>query len=399
MNIETSIYKTTAHKPLNEEYYELNETVDYIIEIKNTGDTVLEDVKVYDSLYGLDPIAEIASLAPGGEQKVPFSHIADQDDMDRKYIVNQAEITYTFLGGKPGTPQKSNEVYVKTGEPGPIPPFVPGGETDLNTDKLGTPVFITEGGAESCSLTLTALGANEIHYTLHACAAHTEAAKKAENAGAAEAVAIWKAEIDKLYQELFDTAGVEAQAMVQNDRMVFWAYADAFGAVYGDEALAGLLRLRCAELCCMKNTAPDALPDSILGEYAQMMTGGQYDTAKRTFSALKGSDCEVTVTLNKALANTLDQALSTVKGVKRYAADKAFVQTQAQWQMALDNAVNAMYKAADKEARKAIVAWRKLLDQVVEARKDLLSALYPENPETVQEALANLYRDAAIEAN
>ena len=140
--------------------------------------------------------------------------------------------------------------------------------------------------------------------------------------------------------------------MVINDRAVFQAYADAFAAVYGDKALAGLLRLRCAELCCMIHTAPDALPDSILGEYAALMSGGQHETSGRTFSAMDGSDCEVTVTRNIELARTLDQALSTVKGVKRYAADKAFVQTHAQWQMALDKAVNAMYKAADKEARK-----------------------------------------------
>ena len=394
--IETSVYKTTAHGPQNGEYYEADETVDYAITIRNSGETALENMTVTDSLHGLAPVDTIPSLAPGEEKTVSFSYTVTQADIDLGYIVNQANIAYTFLGGKPGTPQKSNKVYVKAGENGWIPGD--GGKPGDGDTSGGKPTIPGTGEGDFCAFTLTALGGSEIRYVLHACAEHTEAAKNAEAASAAEAVDIWKAEIDKLYQTLYDAAKAEAQAAVMNDRAAFWAYADAYRALYGEDALAGLLRLRCAGLCCMARTAPEALPDSILGSYASSMSGGQYGACAREFSVLDGSDCEVTVKLNKDLTRTLDQALSTVRGTKSYAVDQAFVQTQSQWQMALDGIVNANYKAADKETRKAIAAWRKLLDQAAAARKALLEALYPNNPETVQEALANLYRDAAIDA-
>ncbi len=213
---------------------------------------------------------------------------------------------------------------------------------------------------------------------------------------------IWRGEIDKLYQDLYDAAQAGGvQALVMNDQAIFWAYVDAYAAMNPgkDQAIADMLRLRCAELCCMKNTAPSALPDSLLGDYAALMSGGQYDTCERVFSAMDGSECEVSVRLNKDLAQTLEQTIATVRGASRINAGKAFAQTQQQWQMAMDSTVNAIYRAAGKDVRKTIAAWRKLLDQAVASRKALLEALYPDAPETLQEVLANLYRDAAIDAN
>ena len=66
--------------------------------------------------------------------------------------------------------------------------------------------------------------------------------------------------------------------------------------------------------------------------------------------------------------------------------------------MALDQAVNDAYKAADREGKKLIAAWRQDLDQAYTARAELLQYLYPDDAETVQECLMNLYRDAAIDA-
>ena len=163
--------------------------------------------------------------------------------------------------------------------------------------------------------------------------------------------------------------------------------------------MANLLRLRCAELCCMKHTAPDALPDSLLGDYASIANSVAADEASRAVSRLAGSDSDVTVTLDAALAGAMGDVLTLVRGTKRaYAAD-AFVTAQAQWQMALDADTNAAYKAADRDARKAISAWRQALDQVIAARRELLSALYGSRGEIIEERLMNLYRDAAIDTH
>ncbi len=148
----------------------------------------------------------------------------------------------------------------------------------------------------------------------------------------------------------------------------------------------------------MKHTAPEALPDSLLGDYAALQGGNAAGEAGRVFSPLSGSDSQVTVHLNAQLTDTMRSALAIIRGTKSAYASETFASGQAQWQMALDSAVNARYKAADREARKPIAAWRKALDQVIRARRALLDILYEGRGDIIEERVMHLYRDAAIDA-
>ena len=219
-----------------------------------------------------------------------------------------------------------------------------------------------------------------------------------------QAADIWRAEIDKLYDALREAASNdEAKAAVTADQEAYWAFIDAFAAMNGDtpaawKALAETLRLRCAEMCCMLHTAPDQLPDSLLGDYASMMNALADEETSRSLGRLNGNDCDVTVKLDAELAEVNGNALAVVRGSKSAYAAQAFVTAQAQWQMALDSAVNAQYRAADRDGRKLIAAWRRSLDQVIQARTELLSIFYQDYEEILQERLMNLYRDAAIDA-
>ena len=275
------------------------------------------------------------------------------------------------------------------------------------TDETGTPILDGDGhlilldwsGIDaSCALVLTSQSDNEISYTLHACSEHLEAAKQAEASSPAEAIDIWFGEIDKLYDTLYQAGNDVAKAAVMNDRIMFRTYCGTYRALYGDEALRDLLRLRCAELCCMLHTVQDQMPDSMLGQYATLVSGMSYDAAERAFGPLNGRDCSVTVRLNDALADALTQMKDTVFGTSRYAANKALAKSLVYWQTALDKAVNQTYKASDRSQRAVIAAWRQMLDQVYAARTDLLTLLYPDNDAVAQECLMNLYRDAAIDA-
>ena len=412
--VAATLYKTTAHGSKNGEYYELGETVHYIITLANTGETPLEDITIFDSLAGIKPIATAVSLAPGLSIDFPFSYAITQADIDLGYVVNGSLAGYTFGGGIPGTPIMSNLVYVVAGKDGKIPdPTKPGGGLDGGTtaglippvhfdpDKLhGTPG--AGKGPVSCELQLDALGGNSMHYTLHACAAHTAAAQNAEAASAAgdwkKAADIWRAEIEALYELLHDAADSEGKAAALNDRSAFEAYASAFQAVYGDEAAAGLLRLYCAKLCCMVKTAPESLPDSILGDCGRL-TAGPAEKCGREFSALNGSDAVITERFDEIHGAELEEVIRLAQAAKYGPArENAFIAAQRRWQMALDSVVNAQYKAADKETRKLIAAWRVALDSVYAARKDLLGLLYPDAPEFAAEALSSLYKDALIDA-
>ena len=83
-------------------------------------------------------------------------------------------------------------------------------------------------------------------------------------AGAAE---LWRGEVGKLYETLKQSADTAATEVLDTDREALFAYADAVQALYGDEAAANLLRLRCAQLCCMLNTAPNDLRLGLLGQW------------------------------------------------------------------------------------------------------------------------------------
>ncbi len=160
-DIAVSIIKTEAHGPAQEDWYALNENVDYTVTVKNTGKDPIENVTVYDSLNGFAPIGSVGSLAPGEEKTFSFTWKVTPYNVDvMHYVVNQATVTYTFGGGINGTPMKSNKVYVKAGENGFIPEdglIDPDGDPDGHFD----PCLLHGEGDDCCAMTLLRTRDNE----------------------------------------------------------------------------------------------------------------------------------------------------------------------------------------------------------------------------------------------
>ena len=182
------------------------------------------------------------------------------------------------------------------------------------TDANGNPILDENGfvifpgwsiGSASCELRLDGLGENEANYTLHACADHTEAAFNAEEAGKAGdwagAARIWREEVEEMYGLFFEAADDEGKAALVQEHAAFFAYADAWQALAGDEAVAELLRLKTMKMCCVIHTLPDELPDSIVGA-VEMHSGEIYEATIREIGALNGSDSPVTETYAGAAA-------------------------------------------------------------------------------------------------
>lgn len=492
-----SVRKEEDGGPMNGSYYELDEEIHFTITVKNTGDTPLENVSVADSLNGIAPIGTAASIAPGAEVSFTFIHRVTQADIDAGWVTNSATVIYTFDGGKPGTPQKSNEVKVKAGDkednitggghftpippatpsdgtlqpvtlpdgtplttpdgkpiiapPGTVPVIGPDGKPvtapgGVYTGPDGTPVYIPAGtpvlmlpdgsycviGSDgrailtdangnpildgngfviflgwsiesvTCELRLDSLGDSEAAYTLHACSEHAGAAKDAEAAGLAGdwagAAEIWRGEVEKLYEKFYEAADDEGKAALVQERAAFLAYADAWQALAGDEAAAETLRFKCAEMCCILHTLPAELPGSIVGSHREVINGQQWDQSVREIGALNGADSAVTETYAGAEARTLKDTRTMLAGAKTYNYGDVFERGRRCWQITLDNAVNIAYKAADKETRKRIVAWRTALDTLYEAEKPLLEMLYPDSDTTVWEELMNLYKDRVFDS-
>ena len=498
LHVGTAVRKEEDGGPMNGSYYELDEEIHFTITVKNTGETTLENVGVTDSLNGFAPIGTAAGIAPGAEVPFTFTHQVTQTDIDAGWVTNSATVTYTFDGGKPGTPVQSNPVSVKAGDSNgldtgsggghftPIPSATPSGDplepvtlpdgTPLTTPDgkpiiappgtvpvigpdgtpvtapggvytgpdgkpvsipAGTPVLMLPDGSYcvigsdgrailtdangnpildgngfiiflgwsiepvSCELRLDGLGENEAHYTLHACADHTEAAFNAEEAGKAGdwagAAQIWRDEVEEMYGLFFEAADDEGKAALVQERAAFFAYTDAWQALAGDEAAAELLRLKTAKMCCVIHTLQDGLPDSIV-EAIEIRNGETYEETIRKIGALNGSDSPVTETYAGAAARTLKDIRTMLDGEKSYNYGHVFEYGQRSWQIALDNTVNTVYKAADKDTRKLIIAWRTALDTLYKAEKPLLEMLYLDNDTTVWEELMNLYKDRVFDS-
>ena len=377
----TIVKAEDPHGPLNGSYYEANEKIDYIITIKNVGDTELKDIRITDSLAGFAPIGTLSSLAPSGEKTFNYSYTVKESDIG--WVTNTAVINYTFGDNVSGTP-KSSTVQSMVGDGDPVPHLDP---------------ELLPGDDDYCSLTLVSLGETEARYTLHACAEHAEAARSAEQAALdgdwAKAAEIWKAEADKLYEVLYTAADSELKGAVVAEKAAYDDYVNSLQALSA-EAAANELRVRCAFLCCALHTTPEDQPGSLAGDYAWGLDIEDAAVTARVFGLLAGSDSEVTETYAGPAAYAQKNVRALMDIEKSYDWDQVFARGAQLWQTALDNDVNAAYKAADKEARRKIAFWRISLDTLKAAEEPFLKLLYEGNDNAVRETLMNLYKDAAM---
>ena len=436
LKVAASITKEEAHGPLNGEYYDLNETIDYVITVKNTGEETLKDVKVTDSLSGDTPIGTVDSLAPGEKKEFTFSYTVTQDDIDHHWVVNMALLNYTFGDNIGGTPRSSDKVYSKVGEgDGPVDHFDP--------EKLPK-------DAEYCSLTLDVLCDTEARYTLHSCESHLETLADAETAAAEgdwdEAAEIWYSAILELYAILFEAGDSEAKAAVTEERALFTAYMEKYAAAvntqeakdmreeteklyglflstakdenrkneliaerdvlfreidsYGEsitgEALVRMLRLKCAQLCYSVSTLPERHLSSLTGAYETLEGSEARETSIREFGEMSGSNCAVTEYYDAPAARAMKDVRSMLRETGYGSLESIFLRGQSFWQAVLDEEVKPLYLEADEKRKQDIGAWRVTLDSLLPGERNLLTLMYPEAPEIPEEMLMDLYRDAVL---
>ena len=400
-DIAVSIIKAEAHGPAQEDWYALDENVDYTVTVKNTGKDPIENMTVYDSLNGFAPIGTVGSLAPGEEKTFSFTWKVTQYNVDvMHYVVNQATVTYTFGGGISGTPMKSNKVYVKAGENGFIPEdgiIDPDGDPDGHFD----PGLLHGEGDDCCAMTLLNTRDNEAYYQLTLCGEHAKViadAKAAADAGdwktAAETI---RTALDEIYTKYYEAGDDSAKAAVMNERLTYYAHIGAYQTLAGDKAAAEKMALKLIQLCSMANTAPETLPDSLANGMNGILGDNPDVTATGRVIGLFDGKNEVTDTYAGADARALKDVKDLLKAAKSYNLDEVFERGQIIWQAALDESVNAIYKAADRETRKQIAAWRISLDNLYTGERPMLEMLYPDNDAAVEEILMNLYRDTTLD--
>ncbi len=90
-NDHLTVTKEANGKPANGEYYVLGEEIDYTITVTNDGNMTLTDVKVTDTLTGLDETIE--SLAPGESKTFETSYTVTEADIEKGEVENTADAT------------------------------------------------------------------------------------------------------------------------------------------------------------------------------------------------------------------------------------------------------------------------------------------------------------------
>ena len=239
--------KTEAHAPANGEYYELGETIDYIITLTNDSGNDVFGFAVYDSLAGFEPIAAAETFAHGETKQFEYSTVITEDEIIRGTAVNGAVITFSYGNHASATPRFSNHVYSKAGNT-EYPETV-----RFDTAKLdAVPAYTSEAGteeyrnaeAEKLYKLLWEAGDDEVKCAVLEERAMFYAYLEAVNGGLSDdVVSFRKLRAEALYERLAQLAGAD-----ETERL------DAPEGLTGTEFIAEILRLKCVSLSELINT-------------------------------------------------------------------------------------------------------------------------------------------------
>ena len=401
------VIKVETSTPNDPKGYVLGETITYEITVTNTGETLIPEGIVSDSLKdGSGEIGSFENLYPTSSRTYTFSYVVTEKDIHSasKTVVNQAAVWYD-LGGH-GAVQTSNLVE------SPVWGEDPYGFEDEDDPPLP--------GDDYCVRILTGKGAASDAFTLHFCSTHLtlEAELEAMKAAAVTeeqrlsyfktAQAAWQTGLDTLYEVAQAQVNSTTAAALMSQQMAFKAYMDSYEALlnrlYPNEPmvvaqeLAEGYRNMCVDLCYELHKAPEARPDSILRTHEALHAVEPGHTCSRTEGVLNGADLpysEILCTDHAAVdAKILVLANAAVNKDARAA---AFQRGQRMWQSLMDSRTNARYKAADQDTRAIIAQNRKAFDKFLTARKALLTIFYPGQPDVVAEILARTIQDKEMD--
>ncbi len=220
------VMKTEKSRPANGEYYELGETIDYVITITNDSGNDVSGVAVYDSLAGFEPIAAAETFAQGETRQFRYSAVVTDEEITKARAVNSAVVTFNYGNDMSATPRFSNWVYSRAG----------------NTDASET-----------------------VHFDKAKLDTVPEFSSNAETAEQ------WNAEAEKLYELLWEAGDDEAKCAVLEERAMFYAYLAAINDdLSGDIAAFRLFRAqtlygRLAELAEAGETESFDAPEGLTG--------------------------------------------------------------------------------------------------------------------------------------
>ena len=209
-----------------------------------------------------------------------------------------------------------------------------------------------------------------------------------------EAAMLWYDAIDALYAEWI-AADPSAEAAAKEDREAFYAEAAALlqlltlGKQSSDPAVAetvfDLLAEKCTDLCYAVRTAPGARADTVRAGLAEAERAGSGCGVRYEFAGGRLVQTTCACEEHAAIASQAMEMLLSAGPAERAA---VLNRIRTVWQIAFNQVCSALTGTGSASIMESVGRELAAFGRAQEARKAALSALYPDDPETVSELLA-----------
>jgi len=422
-----AVVKKEESLPLNGQFYTEGEVIHYAITYTNDGELPLTDVEVWDILDVYTPIAHAETLQPGESRVCYYQHTVTAADVAAGSVMNIAHASYPVSSSAGFANSCSNVVISKTSANdfvwGTLPlfpdgtvtvggytpgtgwmdlmPVVPGGSAPegvlppfgtIDTDTL-------HSGETYCVRTITGRDNVSATYETTFCTEHADTQSSAlimaqaaatpelQMQSAAYAVSLWRSEVEKLYQEIYEASDPAAKTVVMTEYVRFLTdvanYEAMLRVLYPDQPalvaqkVATKWENKCIDLCYDAHATAAERKDSLL--------------AVTPATGAVAADCTCEVKAQEAGKKTSVQSYCAVHSFPFSMIDAllqgndtadAWTMVRQIWGVELTSAYNKIYTAMGENKLLAMVEYN-ALTQWMMAREASLIALYPENPEIV----------------
>ena len=386
------VAKKVISAPDNGSYYTEGEEIRYQIEVTNNTVKDIIDMAIRDSLAeqddkGYRTVQAGETLKAGETYSIHFSYFVTEDDVANTKVTNIASANWTV--------KKEKDEYTETySEPVIVPtaPVVSNRKPEMKK---------IEGDA--CIPALTGVGEGVAQRELTECTDHTETAQEAEkliSSGAyEEASQLWENDIEDLYLEWERGTEGETRRIAENEQAAFEHQMTALDAslslVCDDQEVQAIMTAermeKCISLCYELHTAPEERPDSTQGTHKELAKGKNIRKCRLDVSYteagpvhLEECQCESHIMINQLTQAYLETAEDDDDR------EIAWLRTQSNWLLELDTMYDTWYLSADPAQQALIAADRMSFDELINARREALEYMYPDDPAAAAEVLSNM---------
>ncbi len=249
-----------------------------------------------------------------------------------------------------------------------------------------------------CRRVLTALESGEARYELIFCGEHLAVELSARGMTGKQAKNLWTDAVNEGYGALAAKYPGDTAALIDTERALFFNQLKAFQTVAAaregeEKALTRAveqLRNRCLDLCYALHTAPSQRLDSALRDGIPVISEMDdapdkclMESEETSFgSRVRYRVCREHIIIQSFLNQQRETAVSAGD------AANAFRKSRALWKNALMKAANALYRDAAPEGKAAIADSMNLFHHWLDARQNVLLALYPQDEAAVMEVVS-----------